>query len=351
MKSPLIVQGMHGMGDCVHQRAVLRQLMQSREVWLETSWPAIYHDLVGPDLHLMRRPVGLRTQTKNAQRENSRFDGRDPPRGCERMRVRYMGPDVMQTESKTVLEAMCRNTLTDFAAADYRLPVPGQWLDELEKVFPEFRLGFDKPLLVYRPLVERTEWRGSSARNANPRCYIHLFAFLREHFTVVSVADLAPGKEWAVGPQLKADYTFHAGELNFEALAALFSVADLVFTSSGFAAVLAPAVRTPCISIVGGYEFPGTHDSGARFAPFLSIGPREPCLCWTSACNRRCEKDIDMSSAIKQMAEFVSQQYGLDILPRKGDPFEMFDLKPVTIGQPLAHPFYAALMRSQGLKA
>lgn len=337
------------MGDCIHQRAVLRQLLPTREVWLETSWPAIYHDL---DVHLVRRDVGLRTQQKNARREIAKFDGRDPPRGAERLRVAYTGGCVMETESKTVLEAMCYNTRTSFATADYRLPIPGEWFDDLAKVFDMAAVSRSgKPLLVYRPLVERPEWRGSVARNANVACYTHLFAFLRNHFFVVSIADLAPGKEWIAGPQLKADVTLHEGELSFEALAALFKVADLVFTSSGFAAILAPAVGTPCINIVGGYEDPRAHDSGSRFAPLLTIGPREPCHCWTSACNRPCRKDIDMGEAVKEIASFVGHGFGINILPRLGDPNDMFDPPMRPAQAALAHPQYAALRRSQGLKA
>lgn len=350
-KSPLLIQGLHGLGDNIHQRAVLRQLLQTREIWLETSWPSIYHDLAGPDLHLMRRPVGLRTQTKNASREIAKFDGRDPPR-CERMRIAYSGADVMDTNSKTVLEAMCRNTFTDYTAADYRLPVPREWFDDLNKIVDMAAVANSgKPLLVYRPLVERPEWRGGTARNANVACYTHLFAFLRSHFYVVSVADLAPGKEWIVGPQLKADVTLHAGELPFEALAALFSSADLAFTSSGFAAILAPAVGTPCINIVGGYEYACTHDSGSRFTPLLSIGPKEPCHCWTSACNRQCRKDIEMGEAVKKIASFAESVFGINVLPRLGDPNDMFEPNMKPAQAPLAHPQHAALLRTQGLKA
>lgn len=322
----LVVQGMHGMGDCVHQRAVVRQLMRSRTVWLETSWPAIYHDLVGPDLHLLRKHVGLRTQAKNAEREAGKFVDR-PSQLTPSIRVMYHGADVMQTDSKTVLESMCRVTGTDYATADFRLPVPGSWRAEYLAMNLQTMNTEGKPLLVYRPLVARGEWRGSMARNANVLNYVHLFAFLREHFFVISVADLEPGKEWLVGPRLKADVTLHSGELTFEAMAALFQDADLVFTSSGFAAILAPAVGTPCISIVGGYEDGRAHDSGKRFAPYLAIEPSDPCRCWSSGCQQHCSKEINMLTAVDQMAAFLREHLpGVpDILPRRGIPTDMYD--------------------------
>lgn len=327
----LIVQGMHGMGDCLHQRAVIRQLIASGYwsdgIWLETSWPSIYHDF--RDLKFLRRPVALRTQTKNATREMAKFT-HEHPRNALTMRVMYHGNNVMKTESGTVLEAMCHVTGANYAEADYSLPVPAEWLDDpiVADIRTRARLS-GKPLLVYRPLVARPEWRGSMGRNAKDTCYVHLFAFLRDHFFVVSVADLEPGKEWIVGPQLRADATLHKGELTFEALAGLYRAAALVWCSSGFSAILGPAVGTPTISIVGGYETTGAHDSGKRHAPFLSIGPKKECMCWSSGCNQQCDRQIDMSAAVGRLHKFIHGRFAIKLFPRVRGPEEMFDPAPV----------------------
>src|SRR3546814_12441665 len=61
MKS-LYVQSMHGLGDNLHHRPHLLHLMQSHAVWLETTWPCIYHDLVGDRLKLLSTGPRLRTQ-------------------------------------------------------------------------------------------------------------------------------------------------------------------------------------------------------------------------------------------------------------------------------------------------
>lgn len=306
---------MHGMGDCLHQRAVVRHWGQTRDVWLETSWPSIYHDL---DVRLKRRPVGLRTQSKNAAREVDKFDGRDIPRGIPELRPSYSGASVMNCKSQTVLEAMCNATNTPYDQADYRLPVPDQWFHNLNRssAFARWQES-GKPLLVYRPLVARPEWRGSVARNADPISYAHLTASIREEFFVISIADLEPGKEWIVGPELIADVEFHQGQLTFNDLAALFKAADLVMTSSGFAAILAPAVGTAVFNVVGGYENPGALQSGERFVPFLSIGPvNGGCRCFTSMCRVPCDKKIDLTDAHKKLAEFIPS-----ILPQIEEPF------------------------------
>jgi hypothetical protein len=304
---PLHIQGMHGMGDCLHQRAIVRQLMQKHDVALETSWPAMYHDLIASGLKVTRRPVALRTQTKNAMRD-SESAAYSPRHALTRsgMRISYHGQQVLATPSRTILEVMCNVTGTSFADADYRLPVPEVWHQYLNTRFVP-KSASEKPWMLYRPLVARPEWRGSMARNADADAYHELFNSIRDRYFVVSVADLEPGKEWIVGPDAKAELSFHAGELVFEAIAALAKQSALVFTSSGFAAILGPAVETPTISIIGGYESIGCHNSGSKFAPYLALGPANGCTCWTSQCARTCNKAMDMDAARRAVTEFAGE--------------------------------------------
>lgn len=304
-KPPLVVQGMHGMGDNLHQRAILRQLMEKHEVWLLTSWVSLYHDLIAQGLHVLPNPTGLRTQKANQSREWNLFSGRSPPRHARRIRISYSSRT--PSASGTILEVMCKSAGVNYGKADFTLPVPDEWF----KLLSPLPLPVDeRPVMVYRPLVVRPEWRGSERRNADPEIYSTLFHSIRDRFFVISVADLHPGKEWTVGPEPSVDLKLHKGELPFEGLAALFSYADLVFTSSGFAAVLAPAVRTPVISICGGYERTGVHDSGKKFAPMLTLGPSTGCNCSVSSCMRTCSKALDLPYALGAVGGFTDQIRG-----------------------------------------
>jgi ADP-heptose:LPS heptosyltransferase len=159
---------------------------------------------------------------------------------------------------------------------------------------------------VYRPLVVRPEWRGSGIRNAQVDQYAELIAMVRDSFFVVSIADLESNREWIVGPQIIADATYHRGELSFDTMAAIMARAALVYTSSGFPAVLGPAVGTPTISIQGGFEPARWHADGARWAPYLGIDTAVPCVC-SGACQQACTKLIDMPRAKAAVAEFVGK--------------------------------------------
>jgi hypothetical protein len=303
-KPPLIVHGMHGMGDNIHQRGIVRQLMAHHEVFLQSTWICIYHDLIEQGLHVIHKNSGLRTQVKNAWREQSKFYRGPIPARPIAVTPMYHGYNVNQQASGTILEAMCKSVGmgVSYKSCDFRLPIPADWYAPVDEMIAQWKPT--KPILVYRPLVSRPEWQGSAIRNASSDAYTQLFAMIRDNFFVVSVADLIPGREWIVGPQLIPNIQFHHGELPFESLAALFSRAKMAYTSSGFGSVLAPAVGTPCINIVGGYERAQWH--WCDLSPVLGIEPIHPCSCATSNCRRTCDKRADIPAGIARIRDFLA---------------------------------------------
>ena len=190
----------------------------------------------------------------------------------------------------------------DYATADMSLPIPEMWAADADALITGWNTT--KPILVYRPLVVRPEWRGSGIRNANVGNYAELFASIRDSFFVVSIADIESNREWITGPQLIPDVAYNHGELPFDTMAAIMARASVVYTSSGFPAVLGPAVGTPTISIQGGFEPARWHADGIRWAPYLGIDTKDPCAC-SGMCHKACTKLIDMPSAKAAVAEFI----------------------------------------------
>src|SRR5690606_15404134 len=214
----------------------------------------------------------LRTQLKNVKRSRGWFE--NSPATSRSIRIFYTPQQVKELGS--VLAAMCQSAGVEHSKADFRMPVPQEWVD-LAHTFVQT----DRPILVYRPLVERKEWGGCVTRNPDHGTYARLLAGIRGRYHLVSIADLEPGQEWMVGEPVEADQTFHAGELPFEAIAGLVSIAGLVWSSPGFAVVLAQAVGTKVVAVFGGYESSRSFLSGARFSPYLGIDPIHPCECWS----------------------------------------------------------------------
>jgi ADP-heptose:LPS heptosyltransferase len=288
--TPLVVDGMHGLGDNLHQRAIVRQLIERHTVWLRTPWPSLYHDLAGERLRLLEQPSRLRTQAKNAARERAAYAAEAPPRGAPVQGVWYT-PDRIRTFG-SILGAMLAHTGCDLRRYDFSLPLKAEWIASAAAWLERWSPG--KPLMLYRPLIERTEWRGCAARNPDHAAYEALYAVLRERFFVVSVADLEPGKEWLVGLPAAADAYCHAGELDVGTLAALTARAALVFAAPGFATVLAQAVGTPSVTVYGGHETAACHSLYPRSADHLAIEPVRPCGCHRH--DHACDKRIDLAA-------------------------------------------------------
>lgn len=298
MARPLYMVGMHGLGDNLHQRSIVRAyLAKGREVWLETPWPQVYHDLAGPRLKLVDKGSSLRTQAKNARANRAAFTRQRPPPSVDVLRQNY--PPALVRSEGSVLGAMSK--VAGVPVGDFRLPIPKAWREKADAWIR--KLAPTKPLMIYRPLVERTEWGGCAARNPDPLAYSQLFRTLTEHFFIISVADLVEGKEWLSGVSEEYDAGFHHGELDFETLAALTEMASLVFTSPGFAAVLGQAVGTPTVVVSGGYEDGTSFSAGATLTPTLAIAPINACNCFRH--DHDCPKEIDMRAAKSHLLGFL----------------------------------------------
>ena len=293
-KPAIVLQGMHGLGDNLHQRAIVRRLVMTHTVWLETPWPSVYHDL---PVRLLSKPTALRTQEKNSKRERAKYVEQRAPETADQIRIWYTHEDIRAKGS--FLAAMASNCGVDVRSGDFALPIPKVWQAKAQRWIDRWRPS--KPLMIYRPLVERTEWQGCAQRNPDHAAYAALARSIRERFFVVSVADLEPGTEWMVGDNIRADVECHTGELEFETLAALFARSGIVFCSPGFAIVLAQAVGAPLVTVFGGHEAARFYDHGDPRHHFIE--PIRPCECFSKT--HFCDKRIDLLRAEQALREFT----------------------------------------------
>lgn len=297
VKQPMLISGMHGMGDNLHQRALVRALSPSYDVWLETPWPCLYHDL---DVKLLTKGSRLRTQSKNLKRERDKFTRSQPPSNASRITVSY--PPVLVRMTGSVLSAMLTQCgVSEIKKPDFRLPIAAEWKKRADEIIKSWKTK--KSIMIYRPLVERSEWGGAKGRNPDKMSYVNLFNTIRKKYFVVSIADIEKGREWITSDDIKADVEYHHGELDVEVLAALFKRADLIYTAPGFPVVLSQAVGAKYVAVFGGYENAKSFSSGEKFAKALNIEPINPCDCFSHY--HACDKRIDIEAAKKKLLEFV----------------------------------------------
>lgn len=292
-RTPLEVFGMAGIGDNLHQRAVVRELARTREVWLRTPWPQLYHDLNG--IRLVPHELRSRVSDKNSAAA-ARLYATDPiPPGAAPVSIGYGEGRVQRLGSVVAVMA----SSVGVTPGKFDLPVPEDWKRAARA---RVKVPKGRRLLVYRPLTERADMPATAARNPDPVAYKAIFDQLRPRFYVVSVADLEPGQEWQISLPIEPDLELHCGELALEGLIGLFAIASLVYTAPGMATVLAQAVQTCAITVFGGYETAASfsHGAGPRW---LAVEPDRPCGCWNAA--HACDKAIDIPAAIARVEAWL----------------------------------------------
>lgn len=307
-KPPLHFVGMYGIGDCVHQRDVVKLLMRHYDVWLETCHVWVYHDLIEQGLKLILRPTSLWMHAQNIEREQRLHPGlyrkvQEVPRGAHQIRNWYHKHQIDVHGS--IVETMRAVSGLPAGPVDFRLPLKPEWVDRAREIVAKIRGDDPRPLMIYRPVVLRREWDGK-LRNPDPVAYEQLYLPWRRNFFVLSLASLKKDVEWIVGREQPADYKIHDGSLDMWIMTALVQQADVVFCNAGMAPVLAQAVGTPNVVVYGGREsFRTTQRAGAHLAPTLGVDPINPCDCHSHT--HQCDKTIDVAAALPRIEKFLSE--------------------------------------------
>lgn len=261
----MFFEGMQGLGDNFYQRAVIRELPGRHQ--LVTSWPQLYADL---PVDCVKPQTTLRTQVKNIARRDIQWSAL--PRGTAR-RVHYVG------QSGSMLAGLCHA----FGVASERITFDG----------PPVVTPAGERYIVVRPGTVRAEWRADS-RNPLPEYVDRACRALSSRFRIVSIADLADGAEWLVGPAPYAHERYHSGELTIEQLLGLVAGAAGVIGGVGWLVPAAVAYRVPMLLIYGGWGF---HNGPARiFDPRMDVSRIEQAVpdrfCMCTSPSHGCDKRI-----------------------------------------------------------
>jgi ADP-heptose:LPS heptosyltransferase len=275
---PVLIRGLWGLGDNIYSRPFVRAAAALYDVHLDTPWPELYEDL---DIKFVLGKRRLRTQLKNIARQRPE---------------RWLRPVPMR--EVTVSYGRYLTTMSIVHALEHRwwsaLRVAlDPALFDLPDMGPS-PIESRRPIAVVRPVTVRTEWR-NEARNPLPEYVNALAAELMETHTVVAVADLAPGQEWAVGELPPAHHHFVHGELTVRELLALVRDADVVVGGVGWIVPAGLALGTKTFVVLGGH---GGHNAPEKIMdPRLDtsrIGfamPEAYCRC-TNMLHNNCDKRI-----------------------------------------------------------
>lgn len=308
-KPALPVRGMFGIGDCIFQRAVIRELMRTNEVHLDSYYADMYRDLQERGLHLsIVQDRGRIRDDANRSAPQSGGVRPRPPLISKKEQVRITYDRAAIHKYGSILAAMFASAgLCMPREPDFSIPIRAEWIAAWRSFLAKRKIVVDRPLAVYRPVVLNNGWT-APARAPDPETYADLFAVpsLRKFFwvSIANLSDKGGSKEWIVGRHQKVDLALEAGELDFKTMIGLFASARLVFANPGFVPVLAHACRVPVAIVYGANEsFRTTNSVGRHLSPTLAIDLDRPCEHHEQHC--RCSKQITLAPARRRLEEFA----------------------------------------------
>jgi hypothetical protein len=276
-RKPVLIRGMWGLGDNIFSRPFVRAAAEQYEIHLETPWPELYADL---DIKFVRGGRRLRTQQKNMARQPAGLWWSPPLPSMREIKVGYF--DLASRSIIRSLECRWAALKVGFDPALFDLPEMGP-----------SPVKSKRPIAVIRPVTVRSEWR-NEARNPRPEYIADLARELMPTHTVVAVADIAAGEEWAVGELPPAHRYFVFGELAVRELLALVRDADIVIGGVGWIVPAGLALKVNTFVVLGGH---GGHNAPAKITdPRLDLSrigfaiPEKFCKCTNMLHN--CDKMI-----------------------------------------------------------
>lgn len=225
----LHVDGMHGLGDSIYQRAFIKTLAKKGDITLATPWPQLVRDL--HNVIAVPKATRMRTQLKNTQR--STFDR--PTHSISMMASRRNGYDI----GEPPLAGMARHL--GVAPSGFDLPAMPVELNSAK---------WARPVAIVRPVTLRREY---SQGLRNPRAeYVNAAAaaLRAAGFVVLSMADLEDGEEWLDGAAPDADVHYHDGP-PIEWVLGMVQQAACVVGGIGWLLPAAIAARVPMLCIGG----------------------------------------------------------------------------------------------------
>jgi hypothetical protein len=273
-----MIRGMWGLGDNIFSRPFVRSAAKQYEIHLETPWPELYADL---DIKFVCGSRKLRTQRKNMARQSADLWTRRQVVPMREVKVGY-GASLSMFSIINALENRWAVLKVGFDPALFDLPDMGH-----------SPVKSERPIAVIRPVTVRSEWR-NEARNPRPEYVNALARELMATHTVVAVADIAAGEEWAIGDLPPAHRYFVFGELAVRELLALVRDADIVIGGVGWIVPAGLALKVNTFVVLGGH---GGHNAPVKITdPRLDLSrigfatPEKFCRCTNMLHN--CDKTI-----------------------------------------------------------
>jgi hypothetical protein len=231
----MTVSTMHGLGDSLYLRPVLKWFPEQRIINLLTPWPQVFHDFKNVRICLPQL-TNLRTQTANMLKHIELFNPSMPPN----IRLTYdlQKNNIMHSYFDCLYPAQP-------SWVDMSFPVKDEWIQLAKGLIKN-----DKPICLIRPNTLRREWM-SHARNCKNE-YLQLFINKYAHkYHFVTLASIDGHREWyehdLTGIHQKIE------NIDIETTFGLFKIADVIVTAPCFWLPLGMSLNSKMLVLYGAH--------------------------------------------------------------------------------------------------
>lgn len=298
----VLIRSLRGMGDQIYLRPFLREWAKKFEVWVDSSFPELFHDI--PQVRVYQLGGTMGNTESLFLRYHKECEGKHklpfaPVDYSIKEFVTYSMNDLRS--GKTILESFNKFVVPE--PFDFSLKVKDEWESEARKLLTD-GVHAGNYLILKAPTL-RKEWMCSS-RSPRMDYYWPLVEKARkEGYKIVSMAYLQDGEEWFDGEFRDdlVDIKLH-GFLPLGTIIGLFSLSAGVISFPSFALPLCMAIQKKLFLIYGGYV-PHKHlvDKRVNHKNIYAVEPSPFCFCMDE--NHNCKKDINESSISRKFERFL----------------------------------------------
>jgi len=317
-----IIKSLHGIGDHVYERPLIKALAEREELYIESPLPFMLSGI--ENVKFLRTETPWRTQQKQRLIEENFISieySQLPEEAFQQItyppiRPGYPRPNFNRIQRVVRPELEIR---FGYGPDNYSRWNLIQCLERQAKVTLSEPIDFAMPdfgpcpvdtggkkLAIVRPPTDRAEWHTPS-RQCLPQYTNRACQMLKAAgYYTVSVADCVQGKEWLVGDAPEADLILHSGELSLVKLMALCQHADVIVGGVCWIVPAGIAFKRNTFIIAGGRlgydsQFKIT-DMRMDLEKFTMVHPDPMCQCFEAKHN--CYKTI--SNFDEEFQKFIN---------------------------------------------
>lgn len=308
--SKVFTRTYYGFGDCIWQYPFIKELCSKyKEVYLETSFPFIFHTL--PNIKFVKPSGGKSLHTCQAVISGYADSfWTQKPANIKVIQFPYYLTEFRN--NKNLIQCFNEGVDIPRQQIDYSLPLKSEWVKAGAGIVNNIKTS--KKICLLKIPSDRRDWK-NLARTPKPEYYQRIIDKYKDEYYFISIGNR--NTEIYLDDLKNIDLRFENGELPLTTIMGLASLVDMIITYNCFFYPLGVALKTRTFVIGGGYTDPKMYTDFNRVdTSYLKVvTPDNQCTCINKS--HVCPKDINVDMLDKEFDTLTRVRYGHEKKPTR----------------------------------